>query len=315
MSGNRTAHPLTGYALIAGAAFLWAASANLAKAAFAGGWIPGLRPVDVLTLTQMRTTVSFVLLFPALLLLRGWQRTRLPRKALLGCLLVGAVGVAGSNFFYYYAITKTTVATAIVIQYMAPVYVLLIRVALREEKFSRYRVAAVVSAIAGCALVVGIGSGATFRGDLAGVLAAQAAAWTFTFSSVGGGRLTEKLDPLLVSAYSMLGAALLWLPIHPPNKWVAAHYDARQWAFMIAFAIASMLAPYIMFFGALKLLDATRVIVTSCLEPVFATLIAWLLLHEALKPLQAAGIALVICATLLLQIQRRPMAPLEREMI
>ena len=299
---ERSAHPFTGYLLIACAAFLWAASANLAKAAFAGGWIRGLRPVDVLTLTQMRSTVSFVLLFPSLLLLRGWAGVKLPRKALLQCLLLGAIGVAGSNFFYYYAISKTTVATAVVVQYMAPVYVLLIRVAMREEKFSRARVAAVCSAVMGCALVVGIGSGATLHGNLAGLAAAQAAGWAFTLSNVAGGRLSARIDPLLVMLYSMLGAALLWLPIHPPTTWVAEHYDSRQWAFLLAFGVVSMLVPYSLFFLALRLLDATRVVVTSCLEPVFAALLAWLLLHEALKPLQIGGIVLVILATLLLQI-------------
>ncbi len=309
MTRKRAAHPLTGYLLIACAAFLWASSANLAKAAFAGGWVRGLRPVDVLTLTQMRSTVSFVLLFPALLLLRGWKAIVLPRKAFLGCLILGAIGVAGSNFFYYYAISKTTVATAVVIQYMAPVYVLLIRVAMREENFSTSRVAAVVSAVAGCALVVGIGSGASFRGNLAGLAAAQAAGWAFTFSNLAGGRLSAKIDPLLVMLYSMLGAALLWLPIHPPTSWIAEHYDVRQWAFLLMFGVVSMLVPYTLFFMALQRLDATRVVVTSCLEPVFAAMLAWLLLHEALKPLQVGGVALVILATLLLQTGRKTTQP------
>jgi drug/metabolite transporter (DMT)-like permease len=302
---KRAAHPLVGYLLIACAAFLWASSANLAKAAFAGGWIRGLRPVDVLTLTQMRSTFSFVLLFPALCFLRGWQGIKLARKPFLGCLLLGAVGVAGSNFFYYYAISKTTVATAVVVQYMAPVYVLLIRVALREERFTRFRVAAVVSAVAGCALVVGIGSGASFHGNLVGLAAAQAAGWSFTLSNVAGGRLSAKIDPLLVMLYSMLGAALLWLPIHTPMAWVAEHYDARQWAFLLVFGVVSMLVPYTLFFMSLRLLDATRVVVTSCLEPVFAALFAWILLHEALKPLQVSGIVLVILATVLLQMGRK----------
>lgn len=302
------AHSLRGYILIACAAFLWAASANLAKAAFIGGWIPGLRPVDVLTLTQMRPTVSLLLLFPALLLLRGRRGVMLPRRAFFGCLLLGIIGVAGSNFFYYYAISKTSVATAIVVQYMAPVYVLLIRVAMREEKFSRYRVAAVVSAVAGCALVVGIGSGVDLRGNLLGIAAAQAAAWSFTISNVGGGRLTARHDPFLVMLYSMLGATALWLPIHPPAAWAAEHYDARQWIFILAFGVVSMLVPYALFFVALRLLDATRVIVTSCLEPVFAALLAWALLHEPLKALQVCGIGLVILATLLLQVRARASA-------
>jgi drug/metabolite transporter (DMT)-like permease len=146
------------------------------------------------------------------------------------------------------------------------------------------------------------------RGNLLGIAAAQAAAWSFTISNVGGGRLTARHDPFLVMLYSMLGATLLWLPIHTPFAWRAEHYDARQWAFILAFAVVSMLVPYTMFFLALKLLDATRVIVTSCLEPVFAALLAWMLLREPLKPLQVGGVGLVILATLLLQVRSRSFA-------
>ena len=68
-------------------------------------------------------------LFPALLLLRGPQRLRLPRVDLIKTLLLGVLGVAASNYFYYLAIQRTNVATAIILQYTAPVWVLLYLVA------------------------------------------------------------------------------------------------------------------------------------------------------------------------------------------
>jgi drug/metabolite transporter, DME family len=299
-----------GYALIAVAAFLWAASANLAKAAFAGGWIRGLHPVDVLTLTQMRSTVSFLLLFPALILFRGWRSVALPWKALLSCMLLGMIGVAGSNYFYYYAISKTTVATAVVVQYIAPVYVMLIRLAMRDERLNRWRVGAVASAVAGCVLVVGIGSGVNLNANAIGILAAQGAALSFTIYNVGGGKLATRIDPLLLMVYAMLGAALLWLPINTPRMLIAHHYDAHQWIFLVVFAAISMLVPYTLYFIALRRLDATRAIIISCLEPVFAAILAWVLLREALLPFQVLGVALVIAATLLTQVRGKAEVPL-----
>ncbi len=304
-SAGKAYNPVVGYLLIAVAAFLWASSANLAKAAFAGGWIRGLRPVDVLTLTQMRSTVSFLLLFPALVLLRGWRAVALPWKAWVSCILLGMIGVAGSNFFYYYAIMKTTVATAVVVQYISPVYVMVIRLAMGDEGLNRWRVGAVASAVAGCALVVGIGSGVSLHGNLIGILAAQGAALSFTIYNVGGGKLATRIDPMLLMVYAMMGAAILWLPINTPRMLVAHHYDGRQWSFLVLFAILSMLVPYTLYFIALRRLDATRAIIISCLEPVFAALLAWVLLREALLPLQVVGVGLVIAATLLTQVRSR----------
>ncbi len=296
----------TGYALVAGAALLWAASANLAKEAIQGRLLPHVAGVDVTTLVQMRTTLTFVVMLPAMLLLRGVRGTRLPWRDALGCLALGAVGVAGANFFYYFAITRTTVATAIVVQYLAPVYVLLIRVALKQERFSQKRVIAVGLAVLGCVLVVGIGSGVSLSANRAGLLAAQAAALCFTLYNVGGGWLAGKVDALRLMLYAMLGAALLWLPVNPPTAWVAHHYSLSQWGEIAVIAMVSMLLPYTLYFAALRLLDATRAIVTSCLEPVFAALIAWALLGERLGILQLAGVALVIAATVLAQARLNP---------
>ena len=46
-------------------------------------------------------------------------------------------------------------------------------------------------------------------------------------------------------------------------------------------------------------LDPTRAIVVSCLEPVFSIVIAAIALRETVRPLQAAGIALVVGAAIL----------------
>ena len=290
-----------GYVMVAIAAFCWASSANFAKAAFAGHLLRRAGPVAVLTVTQMRSTVSFLLLLPAMLLLRGYRGTVLPWRDALACMALGAVGVAGANYFYYSSITHTTVATAIVVQYLSPVYVLCIQVALRQERFTRNRVVSVLLAVAGCLLVVGLGSGVSLRANRTGILLAQAAAFAFTIYNVGGGWLAGRVDALRLMLFAMAGAALLWLPLQPPTVWVAHHYSAWQWGEICGLAVFSMLLPYTLYFAALTRLDATRAIVTSCLEPVFAALIAWGLLGEVLRPLQAAGVGVVVLATILAQ--------------
>lgn len=52
------------------------------------------------------------------------------------------------------------------------------------------------------------------------------------------------------------------------------------------------------------LLDATRAIITSCLEPVFAVLLAVIFIHELLRGWQAAGMIAVMAATILAQKSR-----------
>ena len=62
-----------------------------------------------------------------------------------------------------------------------------------------------------------------------------------------------------------------------------------------------MLLPYVLYFNGLKYLDPTRAVVTSCLEPVFAILLAVIFVHEAVRGLQIVGIAAVLVATVMVQ--------------
>ncbi|MFZ0539971.1 MAG: EamA family transporter, partial [Candidatus Sulfotelmatobacter sp.] len=103
---------------IASAAFLWGVSAALGRAVFTGKLLMGgkvLHPIDPLILSQTRTTFSLLVLLPFLVISQGWQRIKLPARDLAYCTLLGTLGVAVSNYFYYVAIQRTNVATAIIV--------------------------------------------------------------------------------------------------------------------------------------------------------------------------------------------------------
>ena len=113
--------------------------------------------------------------------------------------------------------------------------------------------------------------------------------------------------------FAMLGGALFWLVIHSPRQIIAAHYSRGQWIFMVAFAFLSMLIPYSSYFSGLRYLDATRAIVTSCLEPVFTILIAAILLGEAFGAVQTLGMIIVLAATIVIQLPEPKVPSAARE--
>src|SRR5438067_937338 len=108
-----------GYFYIAASAILWGISATLGRAAFTGRLLPnsGIRNIDPLILSQCRTSFSFLAVSAWLLPARGWKRLTVPRADLVRLFVIGLAGVAASNYFYYLAIQKTNVATAIIVQY------------------------------------------------------------------------------------------------------------------------------------------------------------------------------------------------------
>ena len=241
------------------------------------------------------------------MLRRGWRNLKLPAADFGRIVLIGILGMAASNYLYYLAIQRTNVATAIILQYTAPVLVLLYMVARGLQK-------ATAPAGGGC-WAVGAGQRA---GDWSGgnqraaprcglaCMAALLAAVSFAFYNIAGHRILARYDRWIVLLYTTFSAGAFWLIVNPPWRLVAAHYSGAQWAFLAVFALVSVLAPFSFYFAGLQHLEPTRAIVASCLEPVLSILLAALLLGEALRPVQALGIVIVLAAIVIVQLPERP---------
>lgn len=302
----KTAHPLRGYLYIGTAALFWGIAATLGRAAFTGR-VPGLRlgAIDPLILSQSRTTLSFLVLLPILLIRRGASSLRVPGRDLVRFLLIGVLGVAASNYLYYLAIQRTNVATAIILQYTAPVWVLLYTVLRGGQRPSLRRNAAVALAVAGCTLAVGFVGTSGLSLDALGVAAALLAAFSFAFYNIGGHDVLARYDRWKVLLWVLASAATFWIFINPPWKIWAAHYGREQWGFMLVFSLVSVLGPFSCYFAGLQHLEPTRAVVASCLEPVFSIVIAAIALGELLRPLQSLGIVIVLVAIVLIQLPEK----------
>jgi drug/metabolite transporter, DME family len=265
-----------------------------------------LRPIDPLILSQTRTTFSLLVLLPLLVASQGWQRIKLPARDLAHCFLLGTLGVAVSNYFYYVAIQRTNVATAIIVQYTAPVWVLFYVVARGKQKLSLQKVVAVALSVAGIALVIGIvgtkpNGERALRLDSYGLIAALLASLSFAFYNVGGHRILARYDRWRVLVWTLAPAAAFWIVVNPLWKIVAAHYAPGQWLFLFVFSMISVLGPFSLYFLGLQHLEPTRAIIASCLEPVFSILLAALFLGEVLRPAQTVGIIFVLAAIVIVQ--------------
>ena len=312
--GSSRLHPVRGYFFIAGAAFLWGISAALGRAVFTGKLrLSGtaLHPIDPLILSQTRASFSLLVLLPVLAATQGWQRIKLPARDLAYCFLLGTLGVAVSNYFYYVAIQRINVATAIIVQYTAPVWVLLYVVARGQQKLTAQRVIAVVLAVTGIALVIdvlGSRSISALRLDAYGLVAALLASFSFAFYNLAGHRILARYDRWRVLVWTLMAATLFWLVVNPPWKVFSSHYASAQWLFLLVFSMLSVLGAFSLYFLGLQHLEPTRAIIASCLEPVFSILLAALLLGEVLRPIQTLGIVFVLAAIVIVQRPGRSIA-------
>jgi drug/metabolite transporter (DMT)-like permease len=189
-----------------------------------------------------------LVLLPLLVVSQGWQRIKLPARDLAYCFVLGTLGVAVSNYFYYVAIQRTNVATAIIVQYTAPVWVLFYVVARRQQRLSLQKVVAVALAVTGITLVIGVvgtkaNGGQALRLDSYGLMAALLASFSFAFYNIAGHRILARYDRWRILVWTLAAAAAFWLFVNPPQKVVAAHYAPSQWLFLFVFSMISVLGP------------------------------------------------------------------------
>lgn len=307
-SGHPQSHPWRGYFFITAATLCWGVAATAGKAVFSGRLFAGHAQISPVVLSQARTSFAVTVLALFLLLRFGTSFFRLSRRDLGLCALTGTLGLAGSNYFYYLAIEKATVAIAITLQYTAPVWVLIAMVLRRKERFTVRRVSAVALALAGIVLAIdAFHSGLSLKAI--GVIGGMIASFSFAFYNIAAQELVSRNHQFKIMFYALLAAAMLWLVVNPPGRLIAEHFSSAQWSFLFLFACLSTLLPYFFYFTGLKYLDPTRAIIASCLEPVFAILIAAIFVGERLRVLQAAGIAAVLAATVMVQVQGRRAFP------
>jgi drug/metabolite transporter (DMT)-like permease len=276
---------------------LWGGSASLAKFLF-------LTAYDPLIVTQTRSSLSFLLLAAWFLITdRGVFRVSL--RELYKFALIGIVGIAATNFTYYYTVKESTVATAILVQNAAPVVVMIYSVAVsKEEDFTGIKVVSLLFALFGCFLAVSGGSASQVQLTGWALVTAPASMLTYAFMLLASKRMLRSYAVWTTLTTALGFAAVFWLFVNPPWAIAAQGYGARDWGVFLGFAVVSILMPYIFFAKGLSLLEATTAGIVTTLEPVIAIIVAWIALGESMSYVQIAGTIAVVGSVLLLQVRR-----------
>ncbi|MCK9407698.1 MAG: EamA family transporter [Bacteriovoracaceae bacterium] len=284
---------LKGYIAISLAAVMWGVAASVAKSFFNKAYEP-------LILVQMRVTLSFALMF-LFFLFTNRSLLRFNLKDIPHILIVGILGVAGSNYFYYAAIKETNVSTAILVQYSAPVMVMIYTVLFQKEHLSVAKVTSLVLSIGGIVLAIGAYNAEILKGTIHGIIFALLAAVSFSIFTISGKSLTQKYSIWTGLIYLLGAATLFWSCINTPMDILQAHYTVEDWRVFGVIALISILIPYTLYYYGLHHIQSSKAIIVSTLEPVVAIVSEWMFLDGTMGPVQIVGAICVITAILILQ--------------
>jgi drug/metabolite transporter (DMT)-like permease len=295
-------HPLLGYGMVLTAATLWAINGTVSKIILDSG-------VSSLRLTEVRSTGAFLGLAVALALLNP-RSLRVSRRELPLLAVFGVCGLAFVQWFYFVAIHRIAIGVALLIQYLAPLLVALWARFVMHRPVRRRIWAALALALVGLSFVLELWSGVELDG--LGVAASLLAAVSYAVYVLLAERGVARRDPISLTTYGFLFAALFWALVQPwwtfplgeVDNGARAAWGVPVWALLAWMIALGTIVPFGLMIAALRFVPATRAAIIAMLEPVAATVVAWLWLGEALGPAQLGGGTLVLAGIALAQSAR-----------
>jgi drug/metabolite transporter (DMT)-like permease len=287
---------LKGYLCVITGAMMWASSGTAGKALFEGG-------VKALDLVQIRVTLASVILFLFLVVFsRDSLRIRL--RDIGYFLFLGGVFMALVQGTYFYTISKIQVAAAILIQYLAPIFVAVFSMVFWKERSTGFKIAALFLAFSGCYLVVGGYNLELLRMNRLGIMGGVSSAICFAGYSLLGEWGMHRYKPWTVLFYALVFSIPPWHILHPPFQYVRLGFEVSQWLWFVYIAVVGTILPFGLFFVGINYIRSTRASITATLEPISAGFFAFFALGETMEMLQVIGGVMVIGAIVLLQIQQ-----------
>jgi len=221
------------------------------------------------------------------------------RRNLKMLLLSGAL--LGFNWILLFeAYRYTSVATATLCYYMAPIIVMLLSPALLGEMLSRRKALCVIVALTGMVLVSGVLQ-AGFSGgqEITGVLFGLGAAALYAGVILTNKRIHD------ISAYDKtivqlgVSAALLFPYSLLTQSFDQMQLDARAAVMLVLVGVVHTGVAYWLYFGSMGALRAQTVALLSYIDPVVAIVLSALLLSEQMTLSGAVGAVLVLGATII----------------
>ncbi|MFT4219544.1 MAG: DMT family transporter [Microbacterium sp.] len=300
----------TGLALAVVSALAFASSGPVVKPLLEAGWSLGAALV-------IRMAIAGLVLSPALV--RALRRERgFLRRHGRTILVFGLTGVAGCQLLFFAAMQRMPVAVALLIQYLAPVLLVVHAWARTRRRPSRLVSAGSLVALVGLVLVVDI-AGARF--DLWGTILALGAAVCVGVYFLVAERASDDLPPLALASGGLMAGAITIalliaagvLPFAAPGVVISlGSFEVPGLVAILWVAAGATTIGYGLGVSAVPRIGSRVASFVGLSEVLFALGYAWLLLGERPAPVQLVGGVLILVGVVLVRADTAAPAPSRR---
>ena len=260
--------------------------------------------LNMFQITAIRLVIGTLMLC-VLVLIYDKRLYKIELKDLPIFIGMGILSVLMMSCFYFAAILKTSLSTAAILLYTAPIWVLTASVIFYGEKLTVKKITALICAFVGCICVSGVSSSNV---SVSGILCGLGSGFSFSLYSIIGKYALKKYQPLTVTVYSFIVAAIgsVFLADMPKViTLVADNFDVTMLLNILGIGFVTVFVPYLCYTLGLKHIPAGKAAIMASVEPMVATIAGIFAYGEIPNIIGFCGIVLIILSIVLLNINNK----------
>jgi drug/metabolite transporter (DMT)-like permease len=236
-------------------------------------------------------------------ILAARRRLIIPKRAdLLILIVLGALVYYLQSTLYFTALLYSPVPIVALLLYTYPVFVTVGAFALGWERISRRLAGAFVIAVVGLLLVAN-----PFGNPLGfGVILALGASITYTIYILSGSKVLRRVRGDVAALYVMGAAAVSFGLTGALTGSVPLYWTIAGAFWVLTIALVCTVVAVTLFFVGLARIGPSRAALISLIEPVTSVLLAVVLFGNALTASQWVGGLLILTATAITTLNRKP---------
>lgn len=256
---------------------------------------------DPLTVVTFRALIAFLLLFLfAIFVNPDWLRIK--KRDFLFFGIYGLLSVSLCFLLFFCALKYITVATATILLYTYPAFVVLLSRFFLGEEFTRAKILALLLTFCGCVLVIQVYDPAEFKLNLKGIIYGLGAGLGAGLYSIFGKKGVARYSSFTVVTYALGFGSFFLLLMRGTRNLLSVNYPMVTWFWIFALALFSTLVGYSLYTRGLQYLEAGRAGIVATWEVVVASVLAFIIFGESLSAFQILGASLIFAGIVIIRI-------------
>ena len=247
-----------------------------------------LHEPDPLTVVTFRALIAFLLLFFTAIVVNP-DSLRIRKRDFIYFAIYGLLSVSLCFLLFFYAIKFTTIATATILLYTYPAFVVILSTFFLKEELTRTKILALLLTFLGCILVIQVYDPAGLKLNLRGIIYGLGAGLGAGLYSVLGKKAVQRYSPWTVVTYAFGFGSFFLLIARGAKPLYSVNYPTITWIWIFALATFSTLLGYSIYTRGLKYIEASRAGIVATWEVVVASFLAFIIFGESLRAPQILG--------------------------